>query len=1173
MKEYNVKQYPITLTGMGGGVGALRYNFASGSGVDVQTTTNAPLNIGSPFTRNNGNYFTYMEFQSSGSVLLLQHLWGEWKYNLSTPYDVSASSISYQANSARYWTICGYKNDALAAYKVYSGRVMRFDYNNDKAYFYNGNGATSVVEDLDVYTQTTPTLVSASNNPFSTSPNTYSNSCTNYVKKPGGGLAYVQFNSSDKKIYLRNYANETTSTVSSYSVLDTSSYDISNYGMRLGLMSASGTTISVFGQRNTNTSLYDIHKWTLSTPFDLSTAGSHTATNQTSTSIYWNENGTVVNDGSGKAVGWDQYGTLYQYAYTTDGDINTPNFSRPSQLDRTANGAYHNGSSYVAYCDDGKKVIDMGYSSTHYVYDSTSNPYGWQFHDGDFGNNRSSNRTGVYTSNSNEGQTFSDGRFNADRSKLYSSFYSSTYRVTERNLSTPGDISTLSGSYSGHNSETTFTGWSGGYWQHAAWYDKLNNKFPLVDTGGGTYFIFNLNAAGEFDGTWNASPTGFSSGDFSGMSHLQPLSHNGKYFTYIYTGQQDCYILELDYPFEPARGYTQVKKFDVEFNLPNGTKRQDSSYSRMYVSGGRIFFANYYNTNITAVIDVTIDGKAPDDITNSAWPFDLSTASFDGKAPHYNYTGQVNSNTTGFFLKPDGTAFYTMNSSDDKVRRHNMTTAWDITTCSYNSVSGSGLTHPGGGPSKGLYFKSDGTKLFYIDTTHIRAYNLSTAWDITTLSAASDSHDFSSNLAGASSSLNFKPDGTKFYISETSGSTNNYILEYNLSTAWDLSTASYVHKDNCGGELDANTTNNIRGFGFGNNGSYVNISSAANTYGRRLSLSTPWDISTLSTSNAQWTQHYHLTSGFYGYGLNWQWKSDGLQYYFMGDNDEVIHEMKPTTAWSVGNANSGNENNFKNAAYYADFCHPYKLFGIQSNYSLRWVNDGNKIAYTGGYSTYLYSASTPYDMKTLSTSGRTYKSLSGVGYGPQEQTYNSAGTVMFWGPEIQYKEVKQYNLSTAWDASSINTTPAHTLDLTAGGGPSSVNCGTVSDDGKYIYAAYSSTIYQWTLSTPFDLSTASYTHSQSGFESSSGSVKISPDGTQLLQMKGTTIKSYTLGTAFNIQTASYDNKSCTIDHTLSTMIPEGFSWNACMHVVPVAGAAKLTFMPYYGAIGISISFS
>ena len=559
-------------------------------------------------------------------------------------------------------------------------------------------------------------------------------------------------------------------------------------------------------------------------------------------------------------------------------------------------------------------------------------------------------------------------------------------------------------------------------------------------------------------------------------------------------------------------------------------------------------------------------GTAPP--PTSGWPFDLSTASFAGKAPHYNYTGQVNSNTTGFFLKPDGTAFYTMNSSDNKVRRHNMTTAWDITTCSYNSVTSSGLTNSGG--AKGLYFKSNGMKFFYIDSTHIRAYNIvHPAWDITYIVAASDSHDFSSNLAGSASSLNFKPDGTKFYISETSGTTNNNILEYNLSTAWDLSTASYVQKGSGSGELNAGTTNNVRGFSFGNNGAYIHITSAANTYGRRLSLSTPWDISTINTTGAQWTQHYQLTSGFYGYGLNWQWKSDGLQYYFMGDNDEVIHEMKPTSAWSVGSADNGNENNFKNTAKYVDFCHPKKLFGISSNYAIRWVDSGNKIAYTAGYSTYLYSAGTAYDMKTLTNSGSTYKGLSGVGYGPQELTYNSTGTVLFWGPEIQYKEVKQFNLSTGWNASTINTTPAHTLDLTSGTSIGTVNSGTVSDDGKYIYAASGANIYQWTLSTPFDLSTASYTHSQSGFESSSGSIKISPDGTQLLQMKNTTIKSYTLGTAFNIQTASYDNKSCSIDHTLSTMIPEGFGWQSCMHIVP---SGKLTFMPYYGAIGLSVSF-
>ena len=48
-------------------------------------------------------------------------------------------------------------------------RVMRFDYNNDKAYFYGGDGTTKIIEDLDVYAQGSPTIVSQSSNPFHTS--------------------------------------------------------------------------------------------------------------------------------------------------------------------------------------------------------------------------------------------------------------------------------------------------------------------------------------------------------------------------------------------------------------------------------------------------------------------------------------------------------------------------------------------------------------------------------------------------------------------------------------------------------------------------------------------------------------------------------------------------------------------------------------------------------------------------------------------------------------------------------------------------------------------------------------------------------------------------------------------------------------------------------------------
>ena len=200
---------------------------------------------------------------------------------------------------------------------------------------------------------------------------------------------------------------------------------------------------------------------------------------------------------------------------------------------------------------------------------------------------------------------------------MYSSFYccgASSYKVTESNITTPGDITTLLSGYNSYNSGCLFTGWSGGYSSNSGWYDKVNNKYHLADfnNANGSYYIFDLNTSGEFTGTYTTTPTNFTPGDLQGKTQIQPLSNNGKYFTY-YSGQT-CYIIWLDYAFQPARGFTQVDSFNIEYNLPNGSQR-NASHSRMYVGNGRIFFPQYYETTITTVFDITIDGQAPDDVT------------------------------------------------------------------------------------------------------------------------------------------------------------------------------------------------------------------------------------------------------------------------------------------------------------------------------------------------------------------------------------------------------------------------------------------------------------------------------------------------------------------------------------------------------------------------------
>ena len=617
MNANHIKQSPmLSLPSLGGGSHSTLVRKASGGAHDpgtpgtVNQTNNAAISFGNPFTDNSGNYVTYAEFQNNGTEVLVQNLWGERKYNLSSAYDVSSSSVSYKSGSINYWTIGQYNNDALGSYRHYSGRVMRFS-GGTTGYFYGGDGTTKVIGNLNQYTSSSPTVTSSSSSPFSTSPTTYGNGCSVYVKKSGGGIAFLQANHNRDVIYLRNYANNTTSTVSSSSTLDISG--ISIQGIFAAFLSVNGTTMSIW-VRDTS-SQYIAYKWTLSTAFDLSTAGSMTTTNTGIKNGFFIESGIVVNDHavSGRLLAWTMYGELTAFTYTVDGDAN--NTTRSSNLSRRDNGAYHNGSSYGIWYNDGKQVIDQGYSSSHYVYDSTSNPYGWRFHNKNFGN-VSSGYTYIGTEGTNEGLTFSDGRFNANRSKHYTNWYccgSSSHKVTEANLSTPGDITTLSSGYNNSNSSATFTGWTGGYTSHVGWYDKLNNKYHAVDIGSAQqYYVFDLNSSGEFTGTYTTSPTGFTPGDFNGKAALQPLSHNGKYF--VYFSGQTCYIIFLDYAFEPARGITQIHSFNVQYNLPNGSTR-NSDFNRMYVSSGRIFFAKYYNTDITTVVDITIDGTVPDDIT------------------------------------------------------------------------------------------------------------------------------------------------------------------------------------------------------------------------------------------------------------------------------------------------------------------------------------------------------------------------------------------------------------------------------------------------------------------------------------------------------------------------------------------------------------------------------
>ena len=219
--------------------------------------------------------------------------------------------------------------------------------------------------------------------------------------------------------------------------------------------------------------------------------------------------------------------------------------------------------------------------------------------------------------------------------------------------------------------------------------------------------------------------------------------------------------------------------------------------------------------------------------TGAGWNID--GASYDNKS--FSTTSQENT-LQGISFKDDGTKMYIIGSGSDKIHQYSLSTSFDVSTVSYDTVSLTVSTEDT--DMQDLFFKPDGTKIFAIGRTNnkVYQYSLSTAWDLST--ASYDSVSFSVlSQAVNSNGVTFKSDGTKMY--NTSGNTDT-VYQYTLSTAWDLSTASYDSVSFS--VLSQDTSPN--GVTFKSDGTKMFIIGSSNDKVYQYSLSTVWDLSTAS---------------------------------------------------------------------------------------------------------------------------------------------------------------------------------------------------------------------------------------------------------------------------------------------------------------------------------------
>jgi len=543
-------------------------------------------------------------------------------------------------------------------------------------------------------------------------------------------------------------------------------------------------------------------------------------------------------------------------------------------------------------------------------------------------------------------------------------------------------------------------------------------------------------------------------------------------------------------------------------------------------------------------------------ITAGTGTYNLAVASYDSVS--FSVATEVNSPYSILF-GDNGYKLYVLDLNNDDISQYNLTSAYVLSTASFTQSFS--VSTQEAAPT-GMEFKPDGTKLYIVGYSgdEVNEYNLSTAWDIST---ASFVQNFSiATQTGTPREIVFHPDGDKFWVVEI---TSDSVFQYNLSTAWDISTASYASVSFAFTSQDGNPVNIF----FALNGTRMFMLGDVTNNVYQYSLSTAYDVSTASYDSVSFSTASQETSA-----VAMTFNASGTKMYLAGAVNDTIFQYSTGTATSLDissgtyfnytpTANttfafanapaSGTAAGFALAVTGANIVTGYdianasydnKSFDISGQETLAsalfFKPDGTKMYMTGGNadSVFEYDLSTAFDVSTASYNNVSY--YYGAPPGITEALFFRADGLKWYSIDRGEDRVYEYNMSTAWDitSSSLN----QSLDVS---NKEATGRGLFfSSDGTKMYICGSglSTANQYNLSTAWDISTASHssTFSVSSQDVFPQGISIKSDGTKMYIVGSNTdtVYQYSLSTAYDLSTASYDSVSFSVQS--QAPLPFGF---------------------------------
>lgn len=468
------------------------------------------------------------------------------------------------------------------------------------------------------------------------------------------------------------------------------------------------------------------------------------------------------------------------------------------------------------------------------------------------------------------------------------------------------------------------------------------------------------------------------------------------------------------------------------------------------------------------VLESSTGGELAEFALSTAW--DSSTASLSSASADTT-VGQ------GVAIRPDGRAFFACGTLNPSVRMHIMTTPWTASTAvrgNFTSVA-SQDSQP-----TGLAFKSDGTKMYIVGTASdtVYQYSLDPAWAVST--ATYDNVSFSVTTQDTNpTGVTFSSDGSNMYISGDSG---NLIYQYSLSTAWNISTASFVRSKAPGDIIPQDVV-------FKDDGTkmYVVADSAASI--REFTLSTAWDISTAGTATEFFVSAQDATP------VGIAFKTDGTKMYVVGDDGNDVNEYNLSTPWSISTATYSQ-------AFVVDDTAPQAVF---------FKSDGTRMYVVGQSTDRVYEYYLPTAWSVASASVATNNGLSSdLVPSPNDIRFKPDGTKMYTVSSTS-STVREYNLSGAWDIFTASFVHAYTVSESI-----TENGLEFSSDGLSMYIVDNSLggVYKYNLATAWNVSTASFAYRVlfPGMTAPQ-SIKFKSDDSKMFVTQGSSVFQYSLPVA------------------------------------------------------------